>query len=148
MLVQFSGFSSGLYMKEEIISICCSSQGYKKLTNCSLQQREFNFWLTAHEHSYVTWCKAERFQHQPVIKTAEQKCDFRPLTVLSEPPAGIQKTIPYVSCAFTENHNTHHSTIREKQKEFRDLIIKSSRRCRPRCVVGTLAQGGRIKETG
>lgn len=96
--------------------------GLLKLSNCSLQQREFNFWLTAHEHSYMTWCKAESLQSRNVISVPQQ--------CFHGPPAGIRKTILYVSCAFTDSHNTHHSRIIGKRKQFRELIIKSPGHCR------------------
>lgn len=43
-----------------------------------------------------------------------QICDFHPLTEVSEPPAGIQRTVLYVSHAFTEQ--SQHASQQDMRK--------------------------------
>lgn len=113
------GFSSASKMKEEIISIHCLSHGYNNRLIASFLRvnrgsSTLGQWLMSSRT--LLWCEAECFQYQPVIKAAEQKWDFHPLTVVSKPPAGIQRTILYVSREFTEQ--SHYISQRDKRKSY------------------------------
>lgn len=79
-----------------------------------------------------TWpgVKLTAFNISRLLRLQSTNVIFVPQQCFQSPPAGIQKTILYISCAFTDNHNTHHSRIIEKPSQFRDLIIKSPWCCR------------------
>lgn len=64
------------------------------------------------EQSYIGWCEFEHSLYQSVIKTTD--CDSCPLVVVSEPPAGIQTTVSYISRAFSEQ-SQHMSELDERK---------------------------------
>lgn len=106
-------------MKEEIISIHCLSHGYNNQLIASflrVNRGSSTFGQRLMSSHTLLWCEAEWFQYQSVIKTAEQKWDFHPLTVVSKTPAGIQRTILYVSHKFTEQ--SHYISQRDKRKSY------------------------------